>query len=60
MPGHELITRTKLSTSLDSRWGDISLVDATLASLDEILQRCPAVTHIGLASGHDVPVQLNR
>lgn len=60
MPGHDLIAQTKLHTSLDSQWGDISLVEATVASLDEVLQRCPRVTHIGLASGHDVPVQLVR
>jgi hypothetical protein len=60
MPGVDAISRTKLSTSLDSCWGDISLVEATIASCEEILKRCPHVTHIGLASGHDVPVQLIR
>lgn len=60
MPGRDLIARTKLKVSLDSRWGDISLVEATLHSMEEILKRCPHVKHIGLASGHDVPVQLIR
>lgn len=60
MPGRDLVARSQLQTSLNSCWGDISLVEATLASLAEVLQRCPAVTHIGLASGHDVPVQLIR
>jgi hypothetical protein len=60
MPGRDLIAKTKLKASLDSRWGDISLVEATLASMEEILKRCPHVQHIGLASGHDVPVQLIR
>lgn len=58
MPGRDLIVKTKLKASLDSRWGDISLVEATLAGMEEILKRCPHVKHIGLASGHDVPVQL--
>lgn len=60
MPGRDSIARCKLKASVDARWGDISLVEAQLASMDEILKRCPQVTHIGLASGHDVPVQLIR
>lgn len=60
MPGRDLIARTKLKVSLDSRWGDISLVEATLLGLEEVLRRCPHVAHIGLSSGHDVPVQLIR
>jgi hypothetical protein len=34
------------------------LLQAQLDSLAEVLHRCPAVTHIALASGHDIPVQL--
>jgi hypothetical protein len=60
MPGRDLIARTKLKVSLDSVWGDISLVEATLLSMQEVLKRCPHVQHIGLSSGHDVPVQLIR
>jgi hypothetical protein len=60
MPGRDLILKTKLKASVNSCWGDISLVEATLASLGEVLQRCPHVQHIGLASGHDVPVGLIR
>lgn len=56
MPGRELIAKVKLKTSVDSGWGDISLVQAQLESLAEVLKRCPNVTHIGLASGHDIPV----
>lgn len=26
----------------------------------EVLRRCPAVKHIGLASGHDIPVRIVR
>jgi hypothetical protein len=60
MPGRELIGRCKLKACVDSRWGDISLVHAQLDSLAEVLKRCPHVTHIGLASGHDIPVSLVR
>jgi len=60
MPGRDSIARCKLKASVDARWGDISLVEAQLASMEEIIKRCPRVTHIGLASGHDVPVQLIR
>jgi hypothetical protein len=58
MPGFSLISCTRLKASVDSRWGDISLVEATLQGLKEVLLRCPNAAHIGLASGHDVPVQL--
>jgi hypothetical protein len=60
MPGRELIAKCKLRASVDSRWGDISLVLAQLESLAEVLRRCPHVSHIGLASGHDIPVALIR
>jgi hypothetical protein len=56
MPGCHMIGNHKLRTSLDSKWGDISLVKATLASFEEIRSRCPHVTHFALASGHDVTV----
>eukprot|EP00775_Hariotina_reticulata_P002315 gene2315-2623_t len=58
MPGADVIQRRKLRTSIKAEWGDISLVQAQLDSLAEVLHRCPAVTHIALASGHDIPVQL--
>lgn len=60
MPGRDLISRYRLKASVDAAWGDISLVHAQLVAMQEILKRCPNVTHIGLASGHDVPVQLIR
>lgn len=58
--GREAILRHRLHTSVDARWGDISLVEAQLESMAEVLRRCPHVTHIGLASGHDIPVQLMK
>lgn len=58
MVGHPTINNHKLKTSLEARWGDISLVEATIASIAETLVRCPAATHIALASGHDIPVHL--
>ncbi len=38
----------------------VTLVEAQLESLAEVLQRCPNVQHIGLASGHDIPLRLIR
>eukprot|EP00882_Tetradesmus_deserticola_P026723 GHRQ01029510.1.p7 GENE.GHRQ01029510.1~~GHRQ01029510.1.p7 ORF type:complete len:104 (+),score=50.12 GHRQ01029510.1:258-569(+) len=58
--GREFVSARKLATSVEASWGDISLVEAQLDSMAELLQRCPHVTHIGLASGHDIPVQVLR
>ncbi|KAF6259584.1 hypothetical protein COO60DRAFT_995842 [Scenedesmus sp. NREL 46B-D3] len=58
--GGESIAARKLATSVEASWGDISLVEAQLDSMAELLRRCPNVTHIGLASGHDIPVQVLR
>ncbi|WIA30500.1 hypothetical protein OEZ86_000584 [Tetradesmus obliquus] len=58
--GREAIASRKLATSVEANWGDISLVEAQLDSMGELLRRCPHVTHIGLASGHDLPLQLIR
>lgn len=58
--GREAIACRKLATSVEANWGDISLVEAQLDSMGELLRRCPHVTHIGLASGHDLPLQLLR
>jgi hypothetical protein len=59
-PGHDFLSSCRLppEVSVDSRWGDVSLVQAFITSLGQILQRCPNAQHIGLASGHDVPLQL--
>jgi hypothetical protein len=58
--GRECVAARKLSTALPASWGDISLVEAQLDSMAELLRRCPNVTHIGLASGHDIPLQVLR
>jgi hypothetical protein len=58
MPGCALVARHRLSGAVDACWGDVSLVEAQLVAMAEILARCPHMAHIGLASGHDVPVQL--
>jgi hypothetical protein len=58
--GRECIAAHKLATSVEASWGDISLVEAQLDSMAELLRRCPHVTHIGLASGHDIPLQVLR
>ncbi len=60
MPGRDAIIKNKLKVSVNACWGDISLVQAQIDSLAEVLRRCPNVTHIGLGSGHDVPLQLMR
>ncbi|KAF8068441.1 PU1 [Scenedesmus sp. PABB004] len=56
-PGAAAIARSRLATSINAGWGDISLVSAQLESMAEILARCPNVEHIALASGHDIPLQ---
>lgn len=58
VPGHAFLNSCRLHTAVDSRWGDVSLVEAFIRSLAEIVARCPAVQHIALVSGHDVPLQL--
>jgi hypothetical protein len=58
--GRECVAARKLTTSVEASWGDISLVEAQLDSMGELLRRCPHVTHIGLASGHDIPTQMLR
>lgn len=58
MVGHAAITQHRLKTSVKANWGDISLVEATIDSMAEILGRCPHLTHIALASGHDIPVSM--
>jgi hypothetical protein len=60
MPGRDAILKYKLKTSVEAQWGGISLVQAQIDSIAEILKRCPQVKHIGLASGHDIPVQKIR
>lgn len=58
MPGREGILNYRLKTSVDAQWGHVSLVQAQLDGLAEVLRRCPNMQHVALASGHDVPVRL--
>jgi hypothetical protein len=60
LPGREAIARCRLKASVDAGWGSITLVQATLEGMAEVLRRCPNVQHIALASGHDIPVRMIR
>jgi Core-2/I-Branching enzyme len=57
---YDAIERYLLRTRVHSCWGDLSLVQAQLDCVAEVLRRCPRVQHIALVSGHDVPVALLR
>ncbi|KIY92548.1 hypothetical protein MNEG_15415 [Monoraphidium neglectum] len=56
MPGAAAILERLLDTRVESRWGCLSLTEAILDCSCEVLARCPAVQHVAVCSGHDVPV----
>ena len=56
-PYTPFVKRYKLPrTSVQAQWGDESLVDATIQSFAEILERHPRLNHIVLCSGTDIPL----
>jgi hypothetical protein len=54
----ESAARRRLCVSVAAEWGDVSLVQAQLQALEEMLRRCPSARHLAICSGHDIPVQL--
>eukprot|EP00775_Hariotina_reticulata_P002308 gene2308-2616_t len=56
LPGGDWICQRLLSTRVESQWGDVSLTAAIMTAASDMLRSCPALQHLALASGQDVPV----
>ena len=56
-PEHAWFVPFAVNRPLETKWGDVSLVDAEVRMLTESLQRFPAVKHLLIISGDTVPIR---